>query len=124
MKVRIFAAALLLAAVAMAQTASKKSAPAPSTSASTASAKAVTLRPPKGSKVAIVIFEDLQCPDCRNAHPLLMEAKKAYTIPVVVYDFPLPIHNWSYKAALYARYFRTVSAKVEADFREYIFQNQ
>ncbi|HXY04298.1 MAG TPA: hypothetical protein VEI49_12040, partial [Terriglobales bacterium] len=32
------------------------------------------LRPPKGVKVAIVVFEDLECPDCRRAAPLLDEA--------------------------------------------------
>ena len=32
------------------------------------------LKPPKGSKVALIVFEDLQCPDCRRANPLLNEA--------------------------------------------------
>lgn len=86
--------------------------------------KAVTLRPPKGDKVAIVIFEDLECPDCANAHPLLMEAKKTYKIPVVVHDFPLPMHPWAFDGALYARYFRGVSVKLEAGWREYVYSNQ
>jgi thiol-disulfide isomerase/thioredoxin len=63
------------------------------------------LRPPKGSKVAILVFEDLQCPDCARAAPLLHEAAKKYNIPLVQYDFPLPMHNWSFDAAVYARYF-------------------
>jgi hypothetical protein len=41
------------------------------------------LRPPKGSQVAIVVFEDLQCPDCRRAAPLLAEAGQDVQIPVV-----------------------------------------
>ena len=48
------------------------------------------LRPPKGAKVAIVVFEDLECPDCARAAPLVLEAAKTYKIPVVRYDFPLP----------------------------------
>ena len=28
------------------------------------------LKPPKGADVAIVIFEDLECPDCARAAPL------------------------------------------------------
>ncbi|HSA93586.1 MAG TPA: hypothetical protein VLE48_11290, partial [Terriglobales bacterium] len=56
------------------------------------------LKPPKGSKVAIVVFEDLQCPDCRRAAPLLTEAARVYKIPLVRYDFPLPMHNWSFEA--------------------------
>jgi protein-disulfide isomerase len=63
------------------------------------------LRPPKGSKVAILVFEDLQCPDCARAAPLLHEAAKKYNIPLVQYDFPLPMHNWSFEAAVNARYF-------------------
>lgn len=63
------------------------------------------LRPPKGSKVALLVFEDLQCPDCARAAPLLHEAAKKYAIPLVQYDFPLPMHNWSFEAAVNARYF-------------------
>ncbi|HTS10011.1 MAG TPA: hypothetical protein VMP68_30870, partial [Candidatus Eisenbacteria bacterium] len=29
------------------------------------------LRPPKGSQVAIVVFEDLECPMCRRTAPLV-----------------------------------------------------
>src|SRR5271170_4360474 len=61
------------------------------------------LRPPKGSQVAIVVFEDLQCPDCRRASPLVEEAGRTYKIPVIFHDFPLPMHNWSFDAAIIAR---------------------
>src|SRR3984957_3174402 len=94
--------------------------------ASLASAQTVdpALRPPKGAQVAIVVFEDLQCPDCRRAAPLLEEAGKTYKIPVVVHDFPLPMHNWSYDAAVIARYFDTRSKQLGSDFRNYIFEHQ
>ena len=82
------------------------------------------LRPPKGSKVAILVFEDLQCPDCARAAPLLHEAAKKYNIPLVQYDFPLPMHNWSFDAAVNARYFDTKSKKLGDDYRLFIFQNQ
>ena len=82
------------------------------------------LRPPKGAQVAIVVFEDLQCPDCRRAAPLLEEAAKAYKIPVVRHDFPLPMHNWSYDAAIMARYFENRSKQLGNDFRDYIFEHQ
>ncbi len=39
------------------------------------------LRPPKGSAVAIVVFEDLQCPMCRRTAPLVEQASKTYKIP-------------------------------------------
>src|SRR6516162_3005442 len=82
------------------------------------------LRPPKGSKVAILVFEDLQCPDCARAAPLLHEAARKYNIPLVQYDFPLPMHNWSFEAAVNARYFDTKSKKLGDDYRLFIFANQ
>ena len=93
---------------------------------SLASAQTVdpALRPPKGAQVALVVFEDLQCPDCRRAAPLVEEAARTYKIPVVRHDFPLPMHNWSYDAALIARYFDTRSKQLGNDFRDYIFQHQ
>lgn len=82
------------------------------------------LRPPKGSKVALVVFEDLQCPDCARAAPVLHEAAKKYNIPLVQYDFPLPMHNWSFEAAVNARYFDTKSKQLGDEYRLFIFQNQ
>jgi protein-disulfide isomerase len=82
------------------------------------------LRPPKGSKVAIIVFEDLECPQCAKAAPLVHEASKKYNIPLVQYDFPLRQHPWSLEAAINARYFDTKSLKLGDDYRLYIFQNQ
>lgn len=82
------------------------------------------LRPPKGSPVAIIVFEDLQCPKCRHDSPLEEQAAKAHKVPLVRHDFPLPIHNWSYKAAVIARYFDTKSKELGDQFRDYIFQHQ
>jgi protein-disulfide isomerase len=81
-------------------------------------------RPPKGAQVAIVIFEDLQCPMCSRTSPLIEQASKTYKIPIVRHDFPLPMHNWSYQAAIFARYFDTHSKALGNEFRDYIFQNQ
>jgi len=82
------------------------------------------LRPPKGSQVALVVFEDLQCPQCRRVAPILEQAAKTYKIPLVRHDFPLPMHNWSYQAAVMARYFDTTSKALGDEFRDYIFANQ
>src|SRR6476660_10432947 len=94
--------------------------------ASLASAQNVdpALRPPKGAQVALVVFEDLQCPDCRRAAPLVEEAARTYKIPVVRHDFPLPMHNCSYEAAILARYFDTQSKKLGNDFRDKVFEHQ
>ncbi|HWC20482.1 MAG TPA: thioredoxin domain-containing protein, partial [Terriglobales bacterium] len=82
------------------------------------------LKPPPGAKVAIVEFLDLQCPDCANANPLVKEAAKTYNIPVVRYDFPLPKHNWSFDAAVIAKYFDSKSKQLGAAWRDYCFENQ
>jgi len=89
--------------------------------------KATILQPPAGSKVAVIVFEDLECPQCSRTQPVVDEAKKEYKIPVIIYDFPLPQHQWSYEGALIAHYFRSKSTKtnnLEAAFRDYIYQNQ
>lgn len=82
------------------------------------------LQPPKGAAVALVVFEDLQCPDCRRAAPLVAQAGQTYKIPVVRHDFPLPMHNWSFDAAVLARYFDTHSKTVGNAFRDYVFEHQ
>jgi protein-disulfide isomerase len=89
--------------------------------------QASVLRPPEGSKVALVEFADLECPDCARAAPLLEEAHKTYKIPVVVYDFPLPQHPWAFDASTFAHYFRSKSTPknpLETKFRLYIYENQ
>jgi protein-disulfide isomerase len=82
------------------------------------------LRPPKGAQVALVVFEDLQCPDCRRAAPLVAQAGQTYKIPVVRHDFPLPMHNWSFEAAVLARYFDTHSKILGNAFRDFVFEHQ
>jgi protein-disulfide isomerase len=82
------------------------------------------LRPPKGAQVAIVVFEDLECPDCARANPLVEEAARTYHIPVVIHDFPLQMHPWAYDAAILARYFDTHSKKIGNQFRHTVFQHQ
>jgi protein-disulfide isomerase len=110
------AAVVLLAITAHAQF----STPPPTTKVNDPAA----LRPPAGTRVAIVEFEDMECPDCANANPLLKEAAEKYHIPWIRHDFPLPFHNWSFTAAVNARWFDTKSKKLGDDYRDYIFANQ
>jgi len=82
------------------------------------------LRPPKGVQIALVVFEDLQCPQCGRVAPLLVQASRTYKIPLVQHDFPLPLHNWSFAAAVMARYFDTHSKELGNAFRETVFAHQ
>ena len=82
------------------------------------------LRPPKGAQVALVVFEDLQCPQCGRVAPLLEQASRTYKIPLIQHDFPLPLHNWSFEAAVMARYFDTHSKELGNAFRATVFAHQ
>jgi protein-disulfide isomerase len=85
---------------------------------------ACALKPPKGASVALFEYEDLQCPDCARAAPLMKEAARAYKIPHVRRDFPLQKHSWARQAAIFARFFDTKSKKVGDQFRDYIYAHQ
>jgi len=82
------------------------------------------LRPPAGARVAIVEFEDMECPDCGRANPLLREAEAKYKIPLVRHDFPLPMHEWSFDAAVNARWFDLKSKALGDEYRDKVFANQ
>ena len=82
------------------------------------------LRPPKGARVAIVVFEDLQCPDCARAEFILKDAEKETNVPLVRHDFPLPQHTWSFDAHVIARYLDSKSPAIGEEYRHWIFLNQ
>ena len=85
---------------------------------------ASALRPPAGARVAIIEFEDMECPDCGRANPLLREAEAKYKIPLVRHDFPLPMHEWSFDAAVNARWFDLKSKAIGDEYRDKVFANQ
>ena len=112
MKLKFLVCALMLLAVAAAQ------------DTDPALKNNPVLKPPKGAQVAIIVFEDLECPDCARAAPLLEEASRNYNIPVVRHDYPLQKHPWAYDAAVLARYFDTHSKKTGNEFRDTVFKHQ
>jgi len=79
---------------------------------------------PEGVDLAIIVFEDLQCPDCARAHPELIKAAAEAKVPLLVHDFPIVRHVWAFPAAIMARYFATQSEQLGIEFRSYIFENQ
>jgi len=83
------------------------------------------LKPPAGAKVAIIVFEDLECPACAASYPIEHQAASHYNIPLVRRDFPLPMHIWSFDAAVWARYLQDkVSPKTGDDYRGAVFAAQ
>jgi protein-disulfide isomerase len=96
----------------------------PSTGA-TAFKDTSAFKPPSGAKVAIIEFEDLECPLCAHVSPMVREAMSHYHVPLVHYDFIIPGHVWSRAAAIDARYLEDkVSPQVAEDFRRDVFASQ
>ncbi|MFO1394056.1 MAG: thioredoxin domain-containing protein [Steroidobacteraceae bacterium] len=87
-------------------------------------ANGATLPLPAGATVAVVIFEDLQCPDCAHTHPLLLAATREARVPLVIHDFPIPRHAWAFPAAVVARYYTNRSPELGLAYRTYIFEHQ
>ena len=83
------------------------------------------VKPPAGSKVAIYEFEDLECPACSRAFPIVHAAVERYKIPLVRHDFPLKMHIWSFDAAVTARYIQDkISPQAAEEFRRAVFASQ
>jgi protein-disulfide isomerase len=83
------------------------------------------VKAPPGVKVAIYSFEDLECPACARAYPIVQAASERYKIPVVRHDFPLKMHVWSFDAAVIARYMQDkISPQLAEEYRRSVFANQ
>jgi len=83
------------------------------------------LHPPAGSKVAIIVFEDLGCPACAAAHPLELKAAAEYHVPIVRYDYPIPEHIWTFNGAVCARYLQDkIDPKIADRYRSDVFSAQ
>ena len=83
------------------------------------------LRAPAGTRVAIYEFEDLECPACAHAFPIVHTAVEKYKIPLIRHDFPLKMHIWSWDAAVIARYIQDkISPQAAEDYRRAVFANQ
>jgi len=83
------------------------------------------LVPPPGAKVAILEWEDLECPACAHAFPFVHMAIDHYKIPLLRRDFLIPGHMWSREAAIYARYLQDkVSPDLATEYRREVFASQ
>ncbi len=75
------------------------------------------------SKVRVLIYEDLQCPDCAAFRRMLDEKilpRYGDRVAFVHRDFPLAKHAWARKAAIAARYFSEVKPELGLTFRRHI----
>lgn len=84
-----------------------------------------SLKPPPGAKVAIIEYEDLECPHCAYAFPFVHVAARHYQIPIVECDFQISYHHWSHDAAICAHYLKAkVSPAMSEEYRREVFASQ
>lgn len=72
------------------------------------------------SAVRVVIYEDLQCPDCAAFRHMLdtgLYAKYKDRVAFEHRDFPLPKHKWALPAARVARGLVLIDPKLASEFR-------
>jgi len=72
------------------------------------------------SPVRVLIYEDLQCPDCANFRAEMEKEllpRFAKTVAFEHRDFPLAKHSWARKASIAARFFAIVSPEMGIEFR-------
>jgi len=83
------------------------------------------LKPPAGSKVAVIVFEDLGCPGCALAHPIELQATQQSHVRLVRYDFPIAAHIWTFQGAVCARYIQDkISPELADQYRTDVFAAQ
>jgi protein-disulfide isomerase len=78
------------------------------------------------SPVRVVIYEDLQCPDCADFRTMLDQRllpRYAATVRFEHRDFPLAKHAWARKAAIAARFFEEVQPGLGIAYRKYALAN-
>ena len=79
------------------------------------------------SRVRVVIYEDLQCPDCADFRVMLDQKllpKYGAKVAFEHRDFPLPKHKWARQAAIAARFFQQQSTALAIQWRQETMHEQ
>lgn len=79
------------------------------------------------SPVRVLIYEDLQCPDCAVFRTMLdtqLLPRYAATVRFEHRDFPLAKHAWARKAAIAARFFEEARPGLGLEYRKYAMGHQ
>jgi protein-disulfide isomerase len=79
------------------------------------------------SPVRVLIYEDLQCPDCADFRRMLdtqLLPRYAATVRFEHRDFPLAKHAWAGKAAIAARFFEETRPGLGVEYRKYTMGHQ
>ncbi len=79
------------------------------------------------SPVRVVIYEDLQCPDCADFRVMLDQKllpKYGAKVAFEHRDFPLPKHKWARPAAVAARFYQQQSVELAVKWRQETMRDQ
>src|ERR1700691_1544683 len=79
------------------------------------------------SSVRVIIYEDLQCPDCADFRVMLDQELLTRFRSQVAFehrDFPLAKHAWARKAAIASRFLEGISQAAALEFRTAVMANQ
>lgn len=79
------------------------------------------------SPVRVLIYEDLQCPDCADFRRMLdtqLLPRYAATVRFEHRDFPLAKHAWARKASIAARFFEETRPGLGLEYRKYTMGHQ
>jgi len=86
------------------------------------------LKPPPGVRLAVLEWQDLTCPACAHAFPIVHAAVAHYNIPLIEHDFLLAGEHTvmgDREAAVWARYLQDkVSMKMADEYRGAVFAAQ
>ena len=76
------------------------------------------------SSVKVIVYEDLQCPDCADFRRMTDEQllpRFGGRVAVVHKDFPLVKHAWARPAAIAGRHFASLSPEAAVKYRQYVY---
>ena len=79
------------------------------------------------SPVRVLIYEDLQCPDCADFRRVLdtqLLPRYSATVRFEHRDFPLAKHAWARTAAIAARFFEETRPGLGLEYRKYTMGHQ
>lgn len=78
------------------------------------------------SRVKVIVYEDLQCPDCAAFRQMMDQQllpRFGSKVAFVHKDFPLSKHAWARLAAIGGRHFASVSPEIGVRWRQWIMGN-
>jgi len=79
------------------------------------------------SPVRVIIYEDLQCPDCADFRAMLDQKllpKYGARVAFEHRDFPLPKHKWARQAAIAGRFFQQQGPALAIQWRQETMREQ